>query len=968
MDADLYDEFGNYIGPELDESSESSDWIDEEDEMDIQDVEPDDAPSKIIPYQDRQYYPDAEEVYPDAEVTVQEEDTRTIDEPIIAPVDKKKFEYTISSTEWLPTTYTKEYMESLMTIPDRIRCIAFAGHIHHGKSSFVGKLIDETHHSLINLKKKSPFTDHRFDEQDRAISLRSAPVSVVLPDSQDKSYLFHIIDTPGHVNFNDEATAAFRLCDGIVLVVDVVEGKMVNNERMIRHAVQNGLKIVLVLNKIDRLILELKLPPQDAYYKIKHTLDDMNEILETCIPDPDQFEAARFSPEKGNVCFASTEHCWSFTLEHFANIYIFKNSKNNVNSKQFSRHLWGNIWMDPRSRVFSSNKPKRSDIQRSFIQFVLEPLYKIYGRVVGEEPDQLEIILKKLGVNLTKQELRLDVHSLIKIVMGRFIGISRGFVDMVTEYIPSPIQAINQKLEFLYTGPLDSKRAEAMLNMDPDGPLMINISKVYPSADCSEFYALGKVLSGTVTPGVRVKVLGENYEQQHEEDMTLETISRIFIGMTRYQINVNSATPGNFIMMAGVDASINKTASIVDIQYGEPAYIFRPLQFCTTPVVKIAVEPLNPSELPKMLSGIRKINKTYPIVSTKVEESGELVILGTGELYLDTIMYDLRKLYAQIEIKVANPVVTFCETVVETSALRCFASTPNKKNKITMIAEPLVDGISKDIETGRVSMNMSGRDLSNFFRENYQWDIVSSRNIWAFGPDNDGPNVLVNTCNPTEVPRTLLLQEKNSIVQGFQWAAREGPLCEEPIRNVKFELVHANICEEPMYRGGNQIIPTARRVAYSAFLTAKPRLMEPVYYVEIQCPSECLPAIFNVLYRRRGHVVEDLPKVATPLYTVKAYIPVIDSFGFETDLRAHTQGLAFCCSVFDHWTIVPGDPLDSTIVLRPLEDAPQPHLARDFMVKTRRRKGLSEDVSRSKFFDEDFLANNQDLDLTSYIL
>jgi len=246
---------------------------------------------------------------------------------------------------------------------------------------------------------------------------------------------------------------------------------------------------------------------------------------------------------------------------------------------------------------------------------------------------------------------------------------------------------------------------------------------------------------------------------------------------------------------------------------------------------------------------------------------------------------------------------------------------------------------------------------------------LSARNIWAFGPDQNGPNVLVNDSLPSEVNSTLLSTVRDSIVQGFQWATREGPLCEEPIRNVKFELVHALVAEEPILRGGNQLIPTARRVAYSAFLTATPRLMEPVYYVEIICPPDAVTAIYNVLSRRRGHVVEERKKEGTPLYVVRAYIPIIDSFGFETDLRVHSQGAAFCVSVFDHWAIVPGDPLDKSVVLRPLEDAPTPYLARDFMVKTRRRKGLSEDVSRAKFFDEDLLARieHMGLDLNTYI-
>jgi U5 small nuclear ribonucleoprotein component len=188
--------------------------------------------------------------------------------------------------------------------------------------------------------------------------------------------------------------------------------------------------------------------------------------------------------------------------------------------------------------------------------------------------------------------------------------------------------------------------------------------------------------------------------------------------------------------------------------------------------------------------------------------------------------------------------------------------------------------------------------------------------------------------------------------QGFQWGTREGPLTDEPIRNVKFRILGANIATEPIYRGGGQIIPTTRRVCYSSFLTAAPRLMEPVLYVEIETPSECVSSVYTLLARRRGHVTQDLPKPGSPLYIIKAFLPALDSCGFETDLRTHTQGQAFCQQVFDHWQIVPGDPLDKSIILRPLEPSPAPHLARDLLIKTRRRKGLSEDVSVTKFFDD----------------
>lgn len=106
--------------------------------------------------------------------------------------------------------------------------------------------------------------------------------------------------------------------------------------------------------------------------------------------------------------------------------------------------------------------------------------------------------------------------------------------------------------------------------------------------------------------------------------------------------------------------------------------------------MKIAIEPLVPSELPKMLEGLRKVTKSYPILTTKVEESGEHILLGTGELYLDCVMHDLRKMYSEIEIKVSDPSVRFCETVIDTSSKTCYADTPNKKNRVFNLIKILI--------------------------------------------------------------------------------------------------------------------------------------------------------------------------------------------------------------------------------------------------------------------------------------
>jgi U5 small nuclear ribonucleoprotein component len=369
------------------------------------------------------------------------------------------------------------------------------------------------------------------------------------------------------------------------------------------------------------------------------------------------------------------------------------------------------------------------------------------------------------------------------------------------------------------------------------------------------------------------------------------------------------------------------------------------------PCFKLAVEPLRPAELPKMLHGLRCVSRSYPYLRTKVEESGEHVLLGTGELYLDCVMHDLREMYAGVEVKVSDPLVALRETVVESSSVKMHADTPNGRNRIAMLAEPLDKHLARAIETGKLPPH--GAAAADALSRDFGWDHLAARSLWAFGPDERGPNALLDdTFGAAPEQRQLLGQVKGSIVQGFRWAAREGPLCDEPLRGVKFRVLDATVAQEAVHRGAGFLIPAARRVAYSSFLAATPRVMEPVLLFEATAPGEHAKALTALLRRRRGHVTSDVPIGGTPLTAFRGYIPAIDALGFETDLRLMTQGQAMVLQVFDHWAVAPGDPLDPTVVLRPLEPCSERELARELMVKTRRRKGLSEDVALSKFVDD----------------
>lgn len=978
---ELYDEFGNYIGPDLDDSSsedESEHEEEEEEDLDLQETAnaaeasveavPPEPERSIILHEDKEHYETAEQVYgEDVRAVVLDEDAMDIDVPIVEPVKQ-----TSKQTNDVSFIYSDDYLSIQLSNETGLtrRGIAIVGHLHHGKTSLVDLLLEPTLTEAWGPRasledQPTRYLDSTQPEKDRKMSLKSTAMTTLLNDTRGKSYCISIMDCPGHVNFHDETCAALRAMDGAAVVVDIVEGLQAHTEMCIQQIIAEGLPMVLVITKMDRLIVELKLPPNDAYHKIHHLIETVNNFIHV----HSRGRYPKLSPDQNNVCFCSNLHGWLFTVESFANLQALHNNDLGIPETEFAKRLWGDCYLDPNTRMFKmsardctpvTDKP----VQRTFVEFVLEPLYKIYAACLGEI--NVESTLRRVGVLLRKEELRASARPLLRKACSKFLGTS-GFVDMLVKCIPHPFAAARGKLARCYTG----TPTKAMAEGDPNGPLVIHCVKNYPSLDGQSFWTFGRVYSGTVRPAETVKVLGEGYTPHDDEDVAIATVAALAIPRGRNQLHVNMVKAGNWVLLQGVDATIAKTATIVGNNISDQELnemnIFAPLKFPFAggeSIFKLAIEPLNPAELPKMVEGLRRITKSYPMATTKVEESGEHVVFGTGELYMDCLMHDLRHLYSDIEVKVADPIVAFRETVVETSSVKCFAETANKRNKLTFIAEPMDEGLAEQLESGTVKLDWDKKKMGRFFQTKYSWDLLSSRSVWAFGDSpTHGTNILMDDTLPGEVDKKLLSSCRSSIVQGFQWATREGPLCEEPVRATKIKILDATFSDKAIFRGGGQVIPTARRTVHSALLTATPRLMEPVYRLDIQCPSAIVENMQDVVTRRRGHITQDRPISGSLLSNVKGFLPVLDSFGFETDLRMFTQGQAMVSSTFDHWALVPGDPLDKDIILHPLEPSPPQFLARELLVKTRRRKGLSEDVSTTKFFDEgmkSYLASQED--------
>ena len=172
-------------------------------------------------------------------------------------------------------------------------------------------------------------------------------------------------------------------------------------------------------------------------------------------------------------------------------------------------------------------------------------------------------------------------------------------------------------------------------------------------------------------------------------------------------------------------------------------------------------------------------------------------------------------------------------------------------------------------------------------------------------------------------------------------AGSSGVLCEENMRVIKFMIQDVTLHADNIHRGGGQIIPTCRRVLYACELTAEPALMEPVFLVEIQTVESAMGGIYGVLNKRRGHVFDEQQRPGTPVYNMKAYLPVNESFGFTADLRGATGGQAFPQCVFSHWQVMNGPATD--------DSSKSAQTARE----VRLRKGLKEDIaSLDDFLDK----------------
>lgn len=799
--------------------------------------------------------------------------------------------------------FTVDQILEIMQKPDYIRNVSVISHKAHGKTVLVDCLLAKAGLIASERAGGSHATATRKDEQERGLTIKSTSLSLYfehdLLGKEKDPVLVNLTDSPGHADFSAEVTAALRVTDGAIVVVDFVEGVAVQTETVLRTALQEKIKPVLFINKLDRKLQEMDLDAEEIYQKFVKVVENINVVISTY--QPTDMSNLQVYPETGTVAFGSGLQQWGFTLKHFAKMYAKKFA---IEEKVLIKKFWGDHYYDAEGKKWTSSSTSVSGkpLKRAFCAFVMEPIIRLTKAIYDKKPDIYLKMLEGVGVKLSADEKMLEGKDLVHKGFSKWLNAADTLIDLIVTSLPSPKQSQVYRCGYLYEGPQDDACAKAIRDCDPKGPLMIYICKMIPSQDKGRFYAFGRVFSGTVTTGQKVRILGAKYTPTNKEDLYVKNIQRTVIMMGKNIEAVPVVPCGNTIGLVGVDQYLLKNGTITD---NDNAFTIRAMKYSVSPVVRVAVQPKNASELPKLIEGLKRMAKSDPLVQVTTAESGENIVAGCGEMHLEICIKDLIEEYAKIDIIKSDPVVSYKETILDKSTQVCLSKSANKHNRLYVTAWPVGDELSKEIEAGTLGPKDDPKLRVRKLVEKFGWDSTEAKKLWVFGPDDSGPNLLVDQTKAVQ----FLHEIKDSLESAFQWVTKEAVLTEEHMRGIRFNICDVTLHSDAIHRGGGQIIPTARRVYYASELTAQPRLLEPIYAVDITCPADVLGNVYTCLASRRGMVVNQESMPGTPLNIVKAYLPVAESFGFSTHLQSLTSGQATPQCVFDHWDIMTADPM-----------------------------------------------------------
>merc|ERR1711887_166094 len=502
--------------------------------------------------------------------------------------------------------FTVEEIRALMDKKKNIRNMSVIAHVDHGKSTLTDSLVSKAGIIASSRAGETRFTDTRKDEQERCITIKSTAISlffklneeslalITAADQKEQGedgFLINLIDSPGHVDFSSEVTAALRVTDGALVVVDCVSGVCVQTETVLRQAIAERIRPVLFMNKMDRALLELQLDQEELYQTFARIVESVNVIVATYADDDGPMGMIHVNVNNGSVGFGSGLHGWAFTLKQFAEMYA---SKFGVDIDKMMLKLWGENFFNPKTKKWS--KAKDADNKRSFVMYVLDPIYMVFDAIMNFKKEQTEKLLSKLTTAsgkavkdiLKADELELEGKPLMKCVMRNWLPAGDAMFQMIVIHLPSPVTAQKYRAELLYEGPGDDAACTGIKNCDAEAPLMVYISKMVPTSDKGRFYAFGRVFSGKISTGLKARIMGPNYVPGKKDDLYEKSIQRTILMMGGKVEAIEDVPAGNICGLVGVDQFLVKTGTITT---SKDAHNMKVMKFSVSPVVRVAVEP-----------------------------------------------------------------------------------------------------------------------------------------------------------------------------------------------------------------------------------------------------------------------------------------------------------------------------------------------------------------------------------------
>jgi elongation factor 2 len=618
-----------------------------------------------------------------------------------------------------------------------------------------------------------------------------------------------LVDTPGHVDFTGKVTRALRVIDGAVVVVDAVEEIMAQTEIVTRQALEERVRPVLFINKVDRLITELQLSEEQIQKKLNNIIDKFNDLIELYAENPYKAQW-KINAASGNVAFGAALYGWGFTSE-----------------------------------LAKQKGIKFSDV----IQAVLN----------GEQAKLKEIS-----------------------------SVYEAIFKMAIDQLPSPLEAQGYRVTKIWDGQVGSKVGKAMTKCNDDGPAVVYVTHIH-SDSTGNTVAAGRLFSGKVKKGDRLHLV---------EALVKTEVTQVAIDMGFFHEEVAEVSAGNLTSLT-LTGRVQAGETLIDLDHKEEMVPFEGICYVSEPVVTLALEPKNPQDIPVLLEGLERLTAEDPNLKISTDkDTGEYLLSGMGELHLEIALTQLKNT-CKIEIAVSSPRVVYMESVQKKGSL-ALAKGPNKQDCFWIQVMP---------ETEETPNSSLDGDCSNVL------SIDEHRNI------------LVDCKNKTaEISEESL----EAFIAGFEYACRAGPLCGEPMRHLKVNLIDFQLGKEEVV--GTEIMRGIGKAIFGSFLTADPVLFEPIYKIIISVASELSGESSRMLSTRRGRVTLFEQKGLQNVIT--GFIPVSETFGFSKELRSTTSGRAFWQTLFDHW-----------------EKMPQ-KLAEGVILDLRRRKGLASEVPKPEKFME----------------